>query len=115
MKRVKPDSPRYDEAFAAGCAAAEAGFTPEKTIPLGIEERLGLLNVLAYNATIAAQEAAEECEALRVRCDEAERAAQEWAEYAQTNNEALQAMRAELESLRIEVQSLRAEMSAKLH
>ena len=49
------------------------------------------------------------------RCDEAERAAQEWAKYAQTNNEALQAMRAELESLRIEVQSLRAEMPAKLH
>ncbi len=52
---------------------------------------------------------------LNARCDEAERAAQEWAEYAQANNEALQAMRAELESLRIEVQSLRAEMPAKLH
>ena len=56
-----------------------------------------------------------ECGVLHARCDEAERAAQEWAEYAQNNNEALQAMRAELESLRIEVQSLRAEMSAKLH
>jgi len=57
----------------------------------------------------------EDLESLHARCDEAERAAQEWAEYAQTNNEALQAMRAELESLRIEVQSLRAEMPAKLH
>jgi len=54
-------------------------------------------------------------EKLKERCDEAERAAQEWAEYAQTNNEALQAMRAELESLRIEVQSLRADTPAKLH
>ena len=64
---------------------------------------------------ILAKHVSWECGDINARCDEAERAAQEWAEYAQTNNEALQAMRAELESLRIEVQSLRAEMPAKLH
>ncbi len=115
MSKEDQDSPRYDQAFASGCTAAEAGFTPEKPISMCLEERLNLLTLQAYNATTAALEAAEECEALHARCDEAERAAQEWAEYAQANNEALQAMRAELESLRIEVQSLRAEMPAKLH